>query len=116
MCKRTPDLGNPYPLGHPSGRVWEPPTSVEQAKARVLYQMTHLEANCRDGIDVPYATQCLCEAQDDYYQMVVYGNVDADRVAALETEIKELAAEVAEAQAEAIILEAMRRDLGDEAP
>jgi hypothetical protein len=113
-----PDLGKTYPVGHASGRIWQPPTSVKQARARVAYQMDHLEANCREGIDTPYAIQCLGEAQDDYFQMVVHGNVDEGRAAALEAEIGEivaetgkLATECAELQAEVAALEAMRRDI-----
>jgi hypothetical protein len=71
MSKTTPDLGKTYPLGHPSGRVWQPPVSVEQARARVIYQMGAFEANVRDGIDTPYAMQCLDEAIGDYYAMVL---------------------------------------------
>lgn len=66
MNEITPVLGETYPAGHPSGRVWQPPVSVEQARARVLYQMDHLEENCRIGLDVGYAMRCLDEAVDDY--------------------------------------------------
>jgi hypothetical protein len=66
-----PDLANPYPAGHPSGRICEPPASAEQARARVLAEMDHLEANCRDGIDVGYALRCLAEAVDDYTKIVL---------------------------------------------
>jgi hypothetical protein len=65
------DLGKTYPAGHPSGRVWEPPVSTEQARARVLYQMDHLEENSRVGLDTPYALQCLDEATEDYVQIAV---------------------------------------------
>jgi hypothetical protein len=112
MNDRTPDLGKAYPAGHPSGRVWQPPVSVEQARARVLNAMDLLEANCRDSIDVSYAVRILDEAEDDYYEMVVTGEVDEGRIPALEAQMKELAAECAELQAEAIVLEAMR-DLDD---
>lgn len=71
MTKRKPDLGSTYPVGHPSGRVWQPPVSVEQAKARVLREMDHLEDNVRIGLDTPYALRCLDEAFDDYCEMVV---------------------------------------------
>lgn len=74
MNKATPDLGETYPVGHPSGRIWQPPTSVKQARARVLHEMDHLEDNCRIGLDVGYAMQCLDEAIDDYCAMVAgYG-------------------------------------------
>jgi hypothetical protein len=66
-----PDLGEPCPVGRPSGRIWHPPVSVEQARARVLHQMDRLEANCRDGIDVGYAIQCLDEAESDYCEIVL---------------------------------------------
>ena len=52
--------------------------------------MDLLEANCRDGIDVGYATQCFNEAQDDYFQMVYYGDVDEGRQRALEAQVWEL--------------------------
>lgn len=112
MANRKPDLGEFCPAGHPSGRVMFPPVSVRQAKARVTDAMRHFESNVRIGLDVSYGIRCLNEAQDDYFQMVLWGKVDADRVAALESEVNELAAEVAEIQAEAIILQAMR-DLED---
>ena len=53
------------------GRIHHPPTSIEQAKARVVYQMDHLEANCRDGIDVAYAIRCFDEALGDYCEAVL---------------------------------------------
>jgi hypothetical protein len=65
------ELGKTYPAGHPSGRAWEPPVSVKQVRARVLYQMDHLEENCRIGLDVGYALQCLDEATEDYVRIVV---------------------------------------------
>jgi hypothetical protein len=71
MSKTMPDLGEMHPMGHPSGRVWQSPVSVEQARARVVYQMSAFEANVRDGIDTPYAIECLDEAIDDYYAMVL---------------------------------------------
>ena len=71
MNEVTPALGETYPVGHPSGRVWQPPVSVEQARARVLHQMDHLQENCRDGLDVGYALQCLDEAVDDYAEIVL---------------------------------------------
>lgn len=111
MTKRKPDLGSTYPVGHPSGRIWQPPASVEQARARVLAAMDGFEDSCRIGLDVGYATRILDEAEDDYREMVVTGEVDEGRTAAIEAEVKELAAEIAEAQAEAIVLEAIRRHL-----
>jgi hypothetical protein len=70
MSKHT-DLGKTNPVRHPSGRVWEPPVSVEQARARVLHEMKHLEENCRIGLDAAYALRCLDEAIDDYTQIVL---------------------------------------------
>lgn len=70
MTKRT-DIGTPLPVGHPSGRFWPVPESVEQARARVLNQMDHLEMAVRDGIDTPYAMKCLDETLDDYYAIVL---------------------------------------------
>jgi len=66
-----PNLGSTYPSGHPSGRVWEPPVSVAQARARVLHEMDHLEANTRRGIDVGYASRCLDEVLEDYRTMIL---------------------------------------------
>lgn len=71
MTKRKPTLGETYPVGHPSGRCWQPPVSVEQARARVLHEMDHLEENCRIGLDTPYAMRCLDEVLDDYREMVL---------------------------------------------
>lgn len=71
MNKPTPDLGATYPIGHPTGRVWYPPASLEQAKARVLHEMDHLEENCRTGLDVGYAMACLDEVLGDYLKMVL---------------------------------------------
>lgn len=71
MSNAKPDLGEANPLGHPSGRVWPLPDSVEQAKARVTYQMGALEANCRDSIDIGYALQCFDEAVNDYALIVL---------------------------------------------
>jgi len=76
MCKTTrPDLGATYPAGHPSGRIWRPPASVEQARARVTYHMDHLEENCRVGLDVGYATRCLTEVVGDYLAAALTGQV-----------------------------------------
>ena len=69
MNDRT-DLGKPYPVGHPSGRIWPPPASMEHAKARVVHQLDHLEAAYRDAIDVGYAEDCLDEALEDYRRML----------------------------------------------
>ena len=113
MNDRKPDLGKMYRTRPPSGRFWEPPVSVEQARARVLDAMDLLEANVHDGIDVGYAQQILDEVEDDYREMVITGEVDEGRTAAMEAQIKELTAECAELQAEAIVLEAVRRDLED---
>lgn len=71
MNEVTPDLGKTYPVGHPSGRVWESPVSVEQARARVPHEMDHLEDNYRIGLDTPYAMRCLAEVLDDYYTIVL---------------------------------------------
>lgn len=68
-----PNLGSTYPAGHPSGRVWEPPVSVEQARARILGELGHLEESCRIGLDVGYALRCLDEVLDDYREMVTGG-------------------------------------------
>jgi prevent-host-death family protein len=65
------DLGKNLPDGDPSGRFSEPPVSVAQARARVLYQMDHLEGNCRVAVDVGYALQCLEEAIADYREMAI---------------------------------------------
>ena len=113
MTKRKPDLGKTYPAGHPSGRIWQPPMSVEQARARILAAMDVFEDSCRIGLDVGYATRILDEAEDDYREMVVTGEVDEGRNAAIEAQIKDLAAECAELQAEAVILEAVRRAIDD---
>ena len=69
MNDRT-DIGEMYPVGHPSGRVWPLPVSVEQAKARVVHQLDHLEMAYRDAIDVGYAEDCLDEALEDYRVML----------------------------------------------
>ena len=69
MNDRT-DLGKTYPVGHPSGRIWQPPVSIEQARARVMHQMDHLEDSCRIGLDVGYALKCFGEAADDYCAIV----------------------------------------------
>jgi len=70
MCKTTPDLGKTCPAGHPSGRIWEPPVSVEQAKARVVHELDHLEMAHRDRADVGYAERCFNEAMSDYSDML----------------------------------------------
>ena len=80
MTKRT-DLGEHYPAGHPSGRIMKPPVSIEQAKARVVHQMDHLEDNCRIGLDVGYALRCFDEAVDDFCDMATTGKVDETRQA-----------------------------------
>jgi len=108
MCKRNPDLGTPHPAGHPSGRVWPAPVSVAQARARLIAAMNLFEANCRDAIDVGYATQVLNEAHDDYFQMVYYGDVDEGRQRALEAQVWELEARVAVLDAEKVIHDALR--------
>lgn len=72
MRQRT-DLGDSCPIGHPSGRIMFPPVSVAQAKARVVAQMNHLEGNCAIGLDVGYATRCLEEAIDDFYETLIPG-------------------------------------------
>ena len=89
-------------------RISQPPTSVEQARARLLAAMNLLEANCRDGIDVGYASQCFNEAQDDYFQMVYYGDVDEGRQRALEAQLWELEARVAVLDAEKVVQDALR--------
>ena len=71
MTKPTSDIGSPLPIGHPSGRFWPQPVSVEQARARVLNQMDHLEMAVRDGIDVAYALRCLDETLNDYTETVL---------------------------------------------
>lgn len=108
MCKRNPDLGAPYPAGHPSGRFWPHPVSDMQARARVIAAMNLFEANCSDGIDTRYATEILNEAQDDYFQMVYYGDVDEGRQRALETQVWELEARVAVLNAEQVVQGALR--------
>ena len=90
-------------------RISQPPTSAEQARARLLAAMNLLEANCRDGIDVGYANQCFNEAQDDYFQMVYYGDVDEGRQRALEAQVWELEARTAVLEAEAVVQDAMHR-------
>ena len=71
MTKRKPDLGETYPVGHPSGRIWQPPVSIEQARARVLRAMDCLEESCRIALDVSYAQRILDEAEDDYREMAI---------------------------------------------
>ena len=68
-----PDLGETYPAGHPSGRVWQAPVSLEQARDRMLHQVGHLDAACRDRIDTGYAIRCLDEALGDFCAMVTGG-------------------------------------------
>ena len=113
MSNAKPDLGNMYPKRPPSGRFWEPPVSVKQAKARVRDAERLFEANVRDGIDVGYAQEILDEVEDDYREMVLFGEVDELRKSAIAAQIRELSAECAELQADAVVLEAMRRDLED---
>lgn len=113
MCKRNPDLGTPYPAGHPSGRIWPAPVSTEQARARVIAAMNLFEANCRDGFEAGYAMKILNEAQDDYFQMVYYGDVDEGRQRALEAQVWELEARVAVLDAEQVVQDALR-GIGDE--
>lgn len=114
MDKRKADLGSTYPAGHPSGRIWQPPASVEQARARVLNAMDLLEANCADDFEVGYAMRIYNEAVDDYASMVITGEIDEAPVAALTAEIRELADQIAVSEAEAVVLEAMR-DIDGEA-
>lgn len=110
---RRPDLGKRYPAGQrQNGRFWEPPVSVKQAKARVRNAEKLLEANVRDGIDVGYAVEILDEAEDDYREMALFGEVDEGRTAAMEARLNELGAVCAELEAEVIVREAMR-DLDD---
>ena len=70
MTKRT-DLGETYPVGHPSGRIYHAPVSVKQARSRVLSAMDLLEESCRIGLDVGYALRILDEVLDDYREMVI---------------------------------------------
>ena len=67
MSDATPDLGETYP----SGRIWQPPASVKQARARVLSAMDQLEESCRIGLDVGYALRILDEAIADYTEMAL---------------------------------------------
>lgn len=68
MNDATRAFGETQPEGRPqAGRIHHPPTTIEMAKARVVYQMDFLDDNCRDGIDVGYAVQCLDEAIEDYF-------------------------------------------------
>ena len=59
----------------PAARIHQPPTSLAQARARVLSQMNHLEDNCRIGLDVGYALRCFDEAVDDYCDMATTGGL-----------------------------------------
>jgi len=106
MTNRT-DLGESYPAGHPSGRIMKAPVSVQQARARVLSAMDLLEESCHIGLDVGYSQLILDEAEDDYREMVLTGEVDEGRTAAIKAQTEELLAECAELQAEAVILQAM---------
>ena len=89
-------------------RISQPPTSVEQARARLLAAMNLLEANCADDFEVGYANQCFNEATDDYFQMVYYGDVDEGRQRALEAQVWELQARTAVLDAEKVVYDAMR--------
>lgn len=60
------EIGQAYPIGHPSGRFYPEPVSVEQAQARVVDQMRHLIDNVHIGSDVGYARDMLDEAYEDY--------------------------------------------------
>lgn len=108
MCKRNPDLGAHCPSGHPSGRIWEVPVSAEQARARVILAMNTFEVNCRDGFETSYAMKILDEAQEDYFQMVYYGDIDPGRQRALEAQVWELEARVAVLEAEKVVHDALR--------
>jgi hypothetical protein len=112
MTKPKPDLGETCPKGDQSGRIWKPPVSLEQARARVLAQMRHLEESCRIGLDVGYAIQCYDEAADDFRELAVTGTIDVEYTAA---RIKKLAGECAALEAEATVLEAQRRIIDGEA-
>jgi hypothetical protein len=102
-----------YPLGQrQNGRFWEPPVSVQQARARVRRAERLFEANVRDSIDVGYAQEILDEVEDDYREMVLDGEIDENRKSAIAAQIKEMQAECTELHAEAVILQAMR-DLDD---
>lgn len=98
------DLGENLPADDPSGRFSVPPVSVAQARARLLYQFDHLEGNCRIGLDVGYARQCLDEAIDDYIELVITGTIDVERDAAelvkVKAEIRDLNGQIAAAKAE----------------
>src|ERR1700677_399647 len=67
------DLGKRNSVGatedHPSGLAWEPATSIAQARARVIADMDHLESNCRLGVDVGFAHDCLIESVAGYLDM-----------------------------------------------
>ena|ERR1700734_2513189 len=107
-----PNLGSTYPVGHPSGRYWQPPVSVEQARARVLNAMDLLEANCADDFEVGYATRIYDEAVDDYAAMVTTGGIDEGPLAELTAEIRNLAAQSVMLAAEAVIQDALH-DIDD---
>ena len=85
---------------------------MKQAKARVRDAEKLFEANVRDGIDVAFAQEILDEVEDDYREMVIMGEVDENRKSAIADQIRELHAECAELQAEAVVRQAMR-DLDD---
>jgi hypothetical protein len=71
MSNGKPDLGETYPASDPSGHFGPPPASVKQARARVLYQMDHLEDSCNIGLDVGYAVRLLEDAIEDYWTIVI---------------------------------------------
>jgi hypothetical protein len=64
-------LGETYPVGHPSGRVYPPPVSLEQARARVHHGLLVVEDAARDRIDLGYAVSILDEAYDDWYGLAL---------------------------------------------
>jgi hypothetical protein len=49
------------------------PATTDEAAAMVREQMEHLDANCRDGIDVGYALTLLDEAVANYKQACFEG-------------------------------------------
>lgn len=75
MGNRKPGLGESCPAGHPSGRIMEPPASIEQARARIVSGMDNLEDSCRIGLDVGYAVRVLDEAVEDYFEMIAEGKL-----------------------------------------
>jgi len=102
------EIGKSLPGGHPSGRFHEPPASLAQARARMLWQMDHLEQSCRIGLDVSWARKYLDEAIDDYIEFTITGAVDVERnaaeLAALKAETRELTDRLAAARAEVAAL------------